>query len=637
MTEEHTIDQAPPPEPEVTPVIKESEFDDSVAGFADSSLMSWRSGERTWGERVLTGFGAAPGIVIGRVTVFESQGSYEFDQVTLSPDEVESEVKAFEEAVESSRQQLKKLKQKVAKRINESMAAIFDFHLLMLNDPMIVQATLDEIREEHQDAASLFSARIKKASANFEKLDDQYFRERSVDINDVGHRVLTNLGKIQRGNPQLSSDRTIVVAHDLTPSDTAHLDTDKVAAFITDKGGPTSHTAILARSLNIPAVVGLEKATKRSHDGMLVIVDAIAGRVIFNPTENTLSKYREYAQQYAEYGERLKSLADKPAETPDGFHIDLAANIELPRELEGLGVYGLSSIGLFRTEFLFLEEALPTEEEQESIYRQAVDVVSEDHGVTFRTLDIGGDKPTRALPFIEEDNPYLGLRGIRLCLSHRDLMRTQLRALLRASSTGKVKLMIPMVTTVEELRQVRELVRETMEELDFENIEYDAKIEIGIMVEVPSAAIMADKLAREADFFSIGTNDLIQYTLAVDRGNDHVAYLYNSFEPSVLRLIHTVIESAHRGGIVANLCGEMAGDPVAAIILLGMGIDELSMAASSVPHVKQCIRHFNLSDARDIAQEILTQSSARDVQEIIRQRILPIVSELEMPQLNVAL
>jgi len=587
------------------------------------------------GERSLTGLPASPGIVIGRVQVVADSGqAVELDSVKLDEAEVDREIALFRKAIADSKEQVGELRRKIAARLNDSLAAIFDTHQLILEDPMLVAATEKDIRKLRQDAASLFNTRVERMVATFQKLEDSYFRARSTDLTDVARRVLANLGKLQRGELRVYHDKTVIVAHDLTPSDTAHLDPAKVAAFITDKGGPTSHSAILARSLHIPAVVGLEKATTRAVNGQIVIVDAIAGRVIFNPTAARLAEYEAYLIRFHDYEANLAKLTSVEAETPDGFHVELAANIELPMELAAVKRFGARGIGLYRTEFLFLEEKPPTEHEQYRHYRDAIEAVGPNGTVTFRTLDIGGDKVTKALPSIEEANPYLGLRAIRFCLAHPHLFRTQLRALMRASAHGKAKLMVPMISCIEELRQVRGFLQSVMSELDREGVPYDAQIKVGIMIEVPSAALMADKLAREADFFSIGTNDLIQYTLAVDRGNDLVAYLYNAYDPSVLRLIHNIVEAAHRNGIMANLCGEMGGDPVSAIVLLGMGIDEMSMTASSIPGIKQVIRHFRLSEARDIAQEILHQGSATDIMRIIQERIHPVVNALKMPTLG---
>ena len=586
------------------------------------------------GERVLTGIPASPGIVIGRVQVVDSGEPIELESFRLSDQEVESEIEAFQEAVELSRRQINETRQQVVSRLNEAMAAIFDYHLMILDDPMVIGATIKAVRQRKQDAASLFNQRVEALTESFRKIEDSYFRARSTDLADVARRVLSNLGRIQRGDLHLQHDKTVVVAHDLTPSDTAHLDPARVAAFITDKGGPTSHSVILARSLHIPAIVGLEKATARAVNGQLVVVDGVAGRVIFNPAPETLREYEKYYDEFQRFEADLGRLANQPAETPDGFHVDLAANIELPGELPAIAKFGAQGIGLYRTEFLFLDDKPPSEAEQYAHYRDALEAVGNQWSVTFRTLDIGGDKHTRALPTIEEANPYLGLRAVRFCLAHPHLFRTQLRALLRASAHGRARLLLPMISSIEELRKVRGFIDSVMEELEREGTPFDHAIRIGIMIEVPSAALMADKLAREVDFFSIGTNDLIQYTLAVDRGNDLVAYLYNAFEPSVLRLVSTVIDAAHRNGIVANLCGEMASDPTSAILLLGLGIDELSMTAAAIPRVKQVIRHFRLADAREIAQEILHQGSITDVRRVVDERVMPVIKGLELPRIS---
>jgi phosphotransferase system enzyme I (PtsI) len=390
----------------------------------------------------------------------------------------------------------------------------------------------------------------------------------------------------------------------------------------------------LAKSLGIPAIVGLEKATRYAQAGEQIIVDAVAGRVIFHPAEATLDRYGEYLESYQRYEARLLSLADQPAETVDGFRVDLAANIELPEEIKHIGRFGGHSIGLYRSEFLFMGGSAPSEEEQFERYAKALHAVGPKNYVIFRMLDLGGDKTIPALPTYEEANPFLGLRAMRLCMAHPDLFMTQMRALLRASAKGNARVMFPMIGSVEELRWGKNMAREAMRQLDARKVAYNPDIEFGIMVEIPGAALMADVLAKELSFFSIGTNDLIQYTLAVDRVNDLVAYLYNPYHPSVLRLIHDVITAAHRNGIVANLCGEMGSDPVSAIILLGMGIDELSMASSQIPIIKEVIRSFRLDTARDIAREVLAQRTSEDVKRVIEERILPVVNPIRMPKLE---
>jgi len=574
---------------------------------------------------VLEGIAASPGIAIGRAFVFDPRQPV-IEARLLSEKESKREVERFKRAIERTRRQIRRLRDQVARQVDERQAAIFDAHIMLLEDPSFIEETVERIRNEQINAEYVFHSQIQKTISRFEKIGDEMFSARAADINDVAQRVLSNLTVKHR--PVLSAlpEPSIVVAADLGPSDTAHMRKDKVIGFATDRGGPTSHTAIMAKALEIPAVVATGEVTAHVRTGDSIIVDGIGGFVIVRPSAETVKRYLRSKMELAKFEQELAKNRHLPAETLDGYGVEIAANVELPEEIPHVIEHGAQSIGLFRTEFLFLNrDRLPTEEELFEMYR-SVAAAMHRRTVIFRTLDLGGDKFATTVPLSQELNPFLGLRAIRLCLEYPEIFRRQLRAILRASSYGRIKIMFPMVSSIEEVRAAKAILEEIKSDLRRHRVAFDREMEIGIMIETPSAAVAADALAKEVDFFSIGTNDLIQYSLAVDRVNEKVAHLYEPLHPSVLRLIQNVIDCAHREGIWVGLCGEMAGDPTMAAILVGMGIDELSMGAVRIPEVKHVIRGLRLSDVKALARELLGKASAEEVRETIRRRssVLPL-------------
>jgi phosphotransferase system enzyme I (PtsI) len=442
-------------------------------------------------------------------------------------------------------------------------------------------------------------------------------KERAADIKDVGERIVKNILGISTDS-FIFSEKVIIIAKDLTPSDTAQMDKDKVLAFATDMGGRTSHTAIMARSLEIPAVVGLVNITDKVQDGDLVVIDGNKGVVYINPDKSILKEYETSKRAYLEYRKQLKELKDLPAETRDKLRrVELSANIGTPRDVKGALENGAEGVGLYRTEFLYMDrEALPTEEEQFEAYREVIEKMAP-RPIIIRTLDIGGDKKLSYLDMPEELNPFMGWRAIRMCLDRPEILKTQLRAILRASVYGNAKIMYPMVSGSEEVRRANTILNEAKQELKAENISFDENLEVGIMVEIPSAAVTADILAKEVDFFSIGTNDLIQYTIAVDRMNEHISHLYEPLHPAVLRLIRNVIDASHKAGKWTGMCGEMAGDTSATAVLLGMGLDEFSMSASSIPQVKKIIRSLTYEQAKQIAQKALSMDKPEEIRDMV--------------------
>jgi len=576
-------------------------------------------------SKLLKGIPVSEGIAIGPVLLY----SYDMKhlQAYFVPFvDIDKEVERFKNAVEKSKQQLKDIKKMVeAEKVGDRDVAIFDTHILVLEDPMVIDETIRRICTEQKNAEYIFYDVIDKLAHSLERVKDEHIRTRWIDLYDVAHRVITNLKETYHNLLEGLKQEVIVVAYDLGPSDTAHMINGKVAAFATDRGGPTSHTAIMAKALEIPAVVGLDNVSILSTNADKIIVDGITGVVIINPTEQEIKEYEARRREFEKKKSLLLKLKDLPAQTLDGYSIELAANVELPEEVHHINIYGADGIGLYRTEFLYLDrDSLPSEERQFEVYKKAVLSVAP-KPVVFRTVDLGGDKFASAIPVPQELNPFLGVRAIRLCLEYPDIFRTQLRALLRASALGDVSVMFPMVSDLSEIRKAKNIIQEVKEELRQEGKEFNPECKIGIMIEVPSAVMTADILAREVDFFSIGTNDLIQYTLAVDRINEKVAHLYQPLHPSVIRMIKMTIESAHRAGIWISLCGEMAANPIIAVILMGMGIDKLSMAAVNIPEVKRIIRKITFKQAQQLAEAILQQEDINAIKNLVETQL----SELE--------
>jgi phosphoenolpyruvate-protein phosphotransferase (PTS system enzyme I) len=555
---------------------------------------------------VLRGIPASPGIGIGKAFVFKEEAlSYVFK--SLRRDDVRKELQRFRQAVAKTRTEILQSRDKVLKVLGKTHAALIDVHLLILEDALFSKDIEKMIAQELINAEAALVAVLDNVGRTFSQLGDEYFRQRKDDIMDVGKHVMRHL--LGRKGVSLSqlSERCAIVAHDLSPSDTLSLREDLTEGFATDIGGRTSHAAIVAQGLEIPAVVGLKDITSHVSTGDLIIVDGNEGLVIINPSMTALENYRKAREIQLAESRDLEKLRDLPAQTKDGHRVVLASNLESPEEVKAALGHGAEGIGLYRTEFLYLNRRrAPTEEEHYENYRTVARQMLP-YPVIIRTMDLGGDKLLELgiSGFDDERNPFLGMRGIRLCLRHPEMFKVQLRAILRASVEGKLKIMYPMITSLEELREANRILEEVKRELSSKGIGYDRNLEVGVMIETPSAAMIADLLAAETDFFSLGTNDLIQYTVAVDRVNENVASLYDPLHLAVLRLIARVIDAGHQAGKWVGMCGEMAGDPTVTQILIGMGLDEFSVSASALPKIKKRILQFNYEEAKKLAQEVL--------------------------------
>ncbi|EMK8511552.1 TPA: phosphoenolpyruvate--protein phosphotransferase [Listeria monocytogenes] len=562
----------------------------------------------------LKGIAASDGIAIAKAYLLvEPDLSYEKTEVT----DVESEVKRFESALEVSRTELSMIREKAAKDLGEDKAQIFDAHLLVLNDPELTGPIEESIKNSKTNAETALQETTDMFIGMFESMDNEYMRERAADIKDVRKRVLSHLLGVTIPNPALIDEEVVVVAADLTPSDTAQLNRNFVKGFVTDIGGRTSHSAIMARSLEIPAVVGTKEVTASVAKNDIVIIDGLEGNVIIHPTEEQIAHYEKIKSDFALQQAEWDKLKNEKTVSKDGVHVELAANIGTPNDLEGVISNGGEAVGLYRTEFLYMgRDNFPTEEEQFEAYKAVVSGM-DGKSVVVRTLDIGGDKTLPYLELPEEMNPFLGFRAIRLCFANEELFRTQLRALLRASVYGNLKIMFPMIATVNEFRQARDILLDEKAKLKAAGTEVSDSIELGIMIEIPAAAVLADQFAKEVDFFSIGTNDLIQYTMAADRMNERISYLYQPYNPSILRLVKMVIDASHKEGKWTGMCGEMAGDQTAVPLLLGLGLDEFSMSASSILKSRSLIKRLDQSEMVKLAEEALNKSTAEEVVELV--------------------
>ena len=507
--------------------------------------------------------------------------------------------------------------------MSEEEAAIFEAHSMFLEDPEFVGAITQAIENDKINAEAATKAVVDQFYAMFDAMDDPYFKGRAADIHDVGDRLMRNLMGIEIMDISHLDEDAVIVAEDLAPSDTATMDKVHVKGFATDIGSRTSHTAIMARSLEIPAILGLQDITKTAKTGEIIIIDGSTGEAIVDPTDEELAAYKEKQKAFEAYMAELAELKDQEAETTDGRKVKVVANIGSPKDVEGVIRNGGKGVGLYRSEFLYMNaDEMPSEDKQFAAYKTVIEQFKDGEGVIIRTLDIGGDKKLPYLPLEEEMNPFLGLRAIRLCLSKPDMFKTQLRAILRASAFGKTRIMFPMIGNVDEVRQAKAILKTCMQELDAEGVDYDHDLEVGIMVEIPSAAITADIIADEVSFFSIGTNDLCQYTLAVDRMNQNVSYLYDPLHPAILRLVQNVITQSHnKPGKFTGMCGEMAGDPVAALILLGLGLDEFSMSASSIPQVKKIIRSVSFEQAKAVADKAMTMQTGGEIRQYVQDKL----------------
>jgi phosphotransferase system enzyme I (PtsI) len=565
------------------------------------------------GEKVYRGIAVSAGVCRGKVVVLH-HARHAIVRRELPADSVPAEVKRFEHALVRTRQQITEVQRRVADTMSSSEADIFDAHLLMLEDRVLIEEVIKIIREQKTNADYAFHTASDRYIAVLETVEDEYLRERAADLRDLTSRVLDNLLNVrQQLDLRHLTEPCILVGHDLSPSTTAQLDRNFVLGFVTEVGGKTSHTAILARSLDIPAVVGAQDITEELETGDYALLDGYNGTFIVNPTDQTLFEYGQLAKIKASLGEKLREIQGQPAVTLDGKVIHLSANIEDQHDVEAVIKHGAEGVGLFRTEFLFINrEKLPTEEEQYQVYRQ-VAAALKPQPVIIRTLDLGGDKFSSQLQLAQEMNPFLGWRAIRFCLAQPEVFRAQLRAILRASADGCVKMMYPMISGMDELSQANAHVERCKAELRAEKIPFDEKLEIGAMIEIPSAALVADALAKKVNFFSIGSNDLIQYTLAADRTNEKVSHLYEPTHPAILRLIKMTVEAAHSHGIWVGVCGEIAGDPILAPLLLGLGVDELSAAPAAIDSVKYIIRRVKNEEARQLAEFALQCESPTEI------------------------
>ncbi|MBS8263253.1 phosphoenolpyruvate--protein phosphotransferase [Mesobacillus boroniphilus] len=566
----------------------------------------------------LQGIAASNGIAIAKAYKLV-EPDFSFEKRTI--DAPTDEIARFQSALQTSKAELEKIRDHAGTALGADKAAIFDAHLLVLSDPELISPIEDKIKTENVNAEHALKETADMFIGMFESMDNEYMKERAADIRDVTKRVLANLLGIQIPNPSMIAEEVVIVAEDLTPSDTAQLNRQFVKGFTTNIGGRTSHSAIMARSMEIPAVVGTKAATEEINNGDIVVVDGLKGEVHFNPTPEVLEAFKKTQEDFEKQKAEWAKLVNEKSVTADGHHVELAANIGTPKDLKGVVENGGEGVGLYRTEFLYMDrDQLPTEEEQYTAYKAVLEGM-EGKPVVVRTLDIGGDKELPYLNLPKEMNPFLGFRAIRLCLEEVDIFRTQLRALLRASVHGNLKVMFPMIATLNEFREAKAMLEEEKAKLIEEGIEVAEHIELGIMVEIPSTAVLADQFAKEVDFFSIGTNDLIQYTMAADRMNQQVSYLYQPYNPSILRLVKMVIDAAHKEGKWAGMCGEMAGDETAIPILLGLGLDEFSMSASSILKARSLIRNLNKADMEKLASSVLNMSTTEEVVEAVNQAI----------------
>ena len=562
------------------------------------------------------GTGASPGIALGKALVIE-HSELVIEKKTI--ENIDKEIQKLESAVKVSKEELTKVKEKALDELGEHEAEIFEAHLLVLEDPELIGSAISKIRDEKVNADYALNEIKEIFVAMFESMDNEYMRERAADIKDVTNRVLRHILGIKVVDLAGLDEEVVLIAHDLTPSDTATMNKNMVLGFLTDIGGRTSHTAIMARTLEIAAVVGLNDITKKVKDGDYIVFNGDTGEVIVNPDEETKAKYASLKEEFEEYRKSLELLKGQASITTDGRHVELAGNIGSPNDVEGLIKNDAEGVGLYRTEFLYMdkEDSFPTEEEQYEAYKAVLEGMN-NKPIVIRTLDIGGDKE---LPYFEmeaEMNPFLGWRAVRIALDRREILHAQLRAVLRASAFGKLAVMFPMIISVEEIRELKSVLETLKAELRAEGKAFDENIQVGVMVETPSAAVNAKFLAKEVDFFSIGTNDLTQYTLAVDRGNELISHLYNPMSPSVLGLIKQVIDASHAEGKWTGMCGELAGDERATLLLLGMGLDEFSMSAISVPRIKKLIRHVNYQEVKALANEALQKPTAAEIEQLIQ-------------------
>jgi len=565
---------------------------------------------------MISGILASPGIAFAKALLLK-EDEIVINNESVAEANIETEVARFFDARAKSSQQLEAIKVMAGRTFGEEKEAIFEGHIMLLEDEELEGDIVTLIRDERFSAEKAIHHAIEQYASMMAELDDPYLRERATDFRDIGTRLVKNALGMEIVNLSTIDEEVILVAHDLTPSETAQINLNFVRGFVTDIGGRTSHTSIMARSLELPAIVGTNDVTKQVKSGDFLVLDALRNHVLINPSEDELNKLKDAQAKFLAEKAELAKLKELPAETTDGHRVEVCANIGTIKDMDGAHRNGAEGVGLYRTEFLFMDrDALPSEEEQYQAYKEVAESMP-DHPIIVRTMDIGGDKELPYMKFPKEMNPFLGWRAVRIFFDRKDIMHTQLRAILRASNYGKLRIMFPMIISVEELRALKQEIEELKAELRNEQLPFDESIEVGVMIETPAAAVIAHHLAKEADFFSIGTNDLTQYTLAVDRGNELISGLYNPLSPSVLTLIKQVIDASHAEGKWTGMCGELAGDDRASLLLLGMGLDEFSMSAMSIPRVKQLVRSANYAEVKAMADQALACATIAEVEAVL--------------------
>lgn len=563
--------------------------------------------------------GTSAGIALGKVLVYK-EAEIKIEKKTI--DDLEGEIERLDTAIEQGIKELENLYEETLENIGEEEAEIFNAHKMMIQDPEYIDGIKGKIREEKVNVEWALKEVTDQYVSLFENIDDEYLRERALDLKDISQRLIRILYGIEGNDLRNIKEESIIVAEDLVPSDTAQMDKDKVIGIVTELGGRTSHTSIMARSLEIPAVAGVKDITNIAKNGDFMIVDGSKGIVLINPSQDEVEFYQREKEKYEEFKQQTRQMKGKESISKDGVKVEIAANIGTPKDVDNVIENDGEGVGLYRTEFLYMDnDRLPTEDEQFEAYKVVAERL-EGKPIVIRTLDVGGDKDIPYLELPKEMNPFLGYRAIRLCLDRRDIFKTQLRALLRASAYGNIKIMFPMISNIQEVREAKRILEEAKEELRKENIPFNEDIEVGIMVEIPSVAIHSDIFAREVDFFSIGTNDLIQYTLAVDRGNQEISHLYNQYDPAVLRLIKMTIDNGHKAGIWVGMCGEAAGDEKLIPVLLGMGLDEFSMNPASILKARYIISNTSKKEVEGMLDEILSLPTAEDVERYIDENII---------------
>ena len=569
---------------------------------------------------MISGILVSPGIAFGKALLLK-EDEIIINRKKIAAEEVEQEIARFKSGRDKASVQLEAIRVKASETFGEEKAAIFEGHIMLLEDEELEQEIIALIKDSKMTADAAAHEVVEGQAKALEELDDEYLKERAADVRDIGKRLLMNILGMTIVDLSAIQEEVILVATDLTPSETAQLNLNKVLGFITDLGGRTSHTSIMARSLELPAIVGTSDVTKQVKNGDFLILDAVNNKIYVNPTAEIVEELKAVQNQYVSEKNELVKLKDLPAITLDGHQVEVCANIGTVRDIAGAERNGAEGVGLYRTEFLFMDrDAFPTEEEQFQAYKAVAEGMGS-QAVIVRTMDIGGDKDLPYMDLPKEENPFLGWRAIRICLDRKEILHAQLRAILRASAFGKLRIMFPMVISVEEVRELKGELELLKAQLREEGKAFDETIEVGVMVETPAAATIARHLAKEVDFFSIGTNDLTQYTLAVDRGNELISHLYNPMSPSVLTLIKQVIDASHAEGKWTGMCGELAGDERATLLLLGMGLDEFSMSSISIPRIKKIIRNSNFEDVKALADEALNQPTAEDLMNVVNKFI----------------